>query len=76
MTRDQAEAQIKRQFESERVSFGFSSVTLRADRVYVSKAQAQLAIQRLAALKADQPVEVMDPDSKEASSSAQRDRQS
>ncbi len=51
MTRDEAEARIKRQFESERVSFGFSSVTLRADRVYVSKAQAQSALQRLEALK-------------------------
>ena len=35
-----AEAQVRQEFQEERVKVHFSSISLRADKVYVSRAQA------------------------------------
>ncbi len=43
----QLEERVKQEFRHERVKFNFSSISLRTDRIYVSREQAQRSINAL-----------------------------
>lgn len=52
MPNENVELELEKRFLAERVSYGFGTVSFRADRVFVSKDQAQESMDYLTRLKA------------------------